>query len=89
MITIIDFFNNAKSPKYMANKTLKDFYEEQKKMPTPADEFVAKLCEVTHRREVTVRGWISGKFRPDINTQIVLAQFLRTDASSLFPPQNC
>ncbi len=80
--------NNAKLVKRMANKTLKDFYEERKNMPTPADEFVAKLCEVTHRREVTVRGWLSGKFRPDINTQIVLAQYLHTDTDSLFPPLN-
>ena len=70
----------------MANKTLKDYYEERKNMPSPADEFVSKLCEVTHRREVTVRGWLSGKFRPDINTQIVLAQYLQTDTDSLFPP---
>ena len=71
----------------MSNKTLKEIYEEQKKLPTPANAFVSKLCEVTHRREITVRGWLSGKYRPDINTQIVLAMHFNTDVDTLFPPQ--
>ena len=72
----------------MINRTLKQIYDEQKKLPTPANAFVSKLCEVTHRSEMTVRSWLMGKYRPDINTQIVLAQFLNTSVESLFPPQN-
>lgn len=72
----------------MTNKTLKEIYEEQKKLPTPAQAFVTKLCEVTHRNEITVRGWLSGKNRPDINTQIVLAYHFKTNVDSLFPPIN-
>ena len=70
----------------MVNKTLREIYEEQKKRPTPATAFVNKLCEVTHRSEMTVRSWLTGKYRPDINTQIVLAQFLDSTVEDLFPP---
>ena len=70
----------------MANKTLIEIYEEQKNMPTPAQAFVTKLCEVAHRNEITVRSWLSGKARPDINTQIGLAMHFRTDVDALFPP---
>ena len=71
----------------MTNKTLKEIYDEQKKLPTPANAFVLKLCGVTHRSEMTVRSWLSGKYRPDINTQIILSQYFDTPVESLFPPQ--
>ena len=72
----------------MTDKTLKEIYEEQKKLPTPANAFIFKLCEVTHRSEMTVRSWLTGKYRPDINTQIVLAHHLKTSVESFFPPLN-
>lgn len=70
----------------MSNKSLRDIYEEKKDLPTPAAVFVEELGKVTHRSEVTVRSWLSGK-RPDINTQIVIAMYLKSDVETLFPPQ--
>lgn len=71
----------------MSNKTLLEIYRERKRMPTPAMNFIKELSEVTHRSEMTVKGWLTGKFRPDINTQIVLAHHLNSDADILFPKE--
>lgn len=71
----------------MISKTLREIYDEQKKLPTPANAFITMLCKVTHRQEMTVRGWLSGKYRPDINTRIIIAQHLKADANALFPPK--
>ena len=71
----------------MSNKTLLEIYKERKSLPTPAMNFIRELSQVTHRSEMTVKGWLTGKFRPDINTQIVLAHHLNSEADILFPGQ--
>ena len=69
----------------MDNKTLTDIYSEIKKRPTPAADFVRELCETTHRSEITVRNWVPGKCRPDINVQKVIALHLHSEVDVLFP----
>ena len=72
----------------MSNKTLLEIYKERKSLPTPAMNFIRELSQVTHRSEMTVKGWLTGKFRPDINTQIVLAHHLNSESDILFPPKS-
>lgn len=69
----------------MDNRTLTDIYNEIKKRPTPAADFVRELCETTHRSEITVRNWVTGKCRPDINVQKVIALHLHSEVDVLFP----
>ena len=82
------FFLVFKKHRTMSNKTLLEIYKERKSLPTPAMNFIRELSQVTHRSEMTVKGWLTGKFRPDINTQIVLAHHLNSEANILFPPKS-
>lgn len=74
--------------KTMSNKTLLEIYKERKELPTPAMNFIHELSAVTTRSVTTVQGWLTGKYRPDINTQRVLAQHFNSEASILFPPKD-
>ena len=74
----------------MIGNTLTEIYNEKKKLPTPAANFIAELCELTHRSKITVIMWVKGRVRPDINTQRIIAMHLKTDVESLFPQkQSC
>lgn len=66
-------------------KTLKELYEEAKRLPSPAQTFVTELAELTCSKEMTVRLWLYGKQRPDALTQRVLAEHFKTSAEALFP----
>ena len=72
----------------MKKRTLVEIYNDRKKRPTPAEQFIIELSDVTHRTSHTVKGWVRGHFRPDINTQIILAKHLNSDVESLFPSNN-
>lgn len=69
----------------MKKKSLVEIYNDTKKLPTPAEQLIKELCNVTHRTSHTVKGWVRGHFRPDINTQIILSQYFGTDRETLFP----
>lgn len=73
--------------KTMCNKTLLEIYKERKVLQSPAMNFVNELSAVTTRSVTTVQGWLTGKYRPDINTQRVLARHFKTEVSILFPPK--
>jgi len=66
-------------------RTFLQFYEIAKAEPAPATAFVRKVAEATHRTEITVRKWLSGKITPDINTQIILERHFNTPKEVLFP----
>jgi len=68
------------------NKTFKELYEQAKQQPTPAAAFVAKVAEITHRTETTVRMWLSGNQAPDELAKSVIAQYFNSDIDTLFPP---
>lgn len=72
----------------MCNKTLLEIYKERKELPSPAMNFIHELSAVTTRSVTTVQGWLTGKYRPDINTQRVLASHFKTDVCILFPPRD-
>jgi hypothetical protein len=37
---------------------------------------------------MSVRNWVVGRNRPDINTQILIAEHMGCDVETLFPPIN-
>ena len=67
------------------NKTFAELYEESKKKPTPAQEFVAEVARITHRSETTVRMWLAGNQVPDALVQSVIADHFGVDMAGLFP----
>jgi hypothetical protein len=72
----------------MSNKTFIELYNESKSKPTPAQEFVSEVARITHRSEMTVRMWLSGKQIPDALVQSVIADHFGVDMAGLFPNSN-
>ena len=66
-----------------AKKTFKELYDEELRKPTAA--FVREVSELTHRSEVTVRMWLSGRQVPDELAQTIIAERYKVDVKSLFP----
>ena len=69
----------------MKEKTFKALYEEQKKIPTAAQIFVAEVAALTKRSEATVRMWLSGQQIPDELVQTIIAKKFNVCINSLFP----
>ncbi len=69
----------------MAKKTFQMLYDEQKKKPTAAQLFISRVAEITHRKEQTVRMWLSGQQTPDELVQGVIAREFGVSAAELFP----
>lgn len=69
----------------MIQKSFIELYQEAKSRPTPAQEFIAEIASLTHRSEMTVRMWISGKQVPDELAQATIAKRYDVDVESLFP----
>lgn len=70
--------------------SLAELYKEKQKEKKiyPARQLVQDLMDATGRSEVTVRMWISGKFRPEPIIVNIIAETLNVDADSLFPNAN-
>ena len=71
----------------MSKKTFKELYEDAKMLPTPAASFIAKVAELTHKTETTVRMWLSGNQQPDELAKSVIAEHFKSDINTLFPPK--
>lgn len=71
----------------MIKKTFKSLYENEKKKPTAAQLFIARVAAITKRSEMTVRMWLSGRQEPDELAKSVIAREFGSDAASLFPPK--
>lgn len=71
--------------KPMSNSSLIDIYNEIKRRPTPAADFIRELCEATNRCEMTVRAWVTGRIIPERNIQLLIAMHLQIDVDVLFP----
>lgn len=71
----------------MSKNKLAEIYYSLKEKPSPAYEFIAGLASATHRSENSVRKWISGEIIPDINTQLIIADYLKMDVRTLFEPK--
>lgn len=68
-----------------AKKTFRELYEEELRKPTAAQRFVKEISELTHRSEVTVRFWLSGRQVPDELAQTIIAEKFNVDVKHLFP----
>ncbi|MDE6007714.1 MAG: helix-turn-helix transcriptional regulator [Muribaculaceae bacterium] len=66
---------------------MKKLYEEKKKaqVESPARAMIKDLAAATGRSELTVRMWISGKFKPEKLICNIIADTLNVDAAYLFP----
>lgn len=65
--------------------SLSDLYKEKMAQPTPARQLINELMAATDRSEITVRMWISGKFKPEPIIQKIIANTLGVDPDGLFP----
>ena len=70
-MTFIDLYNQAKA---------------EEMPPTPAAIFIRLVANLTNRSEITVRTWLSGKYRPDVNVRNILGKYFNIDPDELFPP---
>lgn len=71
----------------MERKTFKEMYEEVKGQPTPARKFIKEVAALTHSHEMTVRMWLTGRQRPDMLAQDVIAKHFNVSVDTLFPKQ--
>lgn len=68
-----------------AKKTFRELYIEELNKPTAAQKFIRDVSELTHRSEVTVRFWLSGRQVPDELAQTIIAKKYNVDVKHLFP----
>lgn len=68
----------------MDQKTLKEYYEEELRKPTPAQTFITRVAQATCRSENTVRMWLSGKQYPNQTATNIIAALLGADPTTLF-----
>ena len=68
----------------MREITLKQMYEELKKAPSPAQQFIKELAALTDRSELTVRLWLSGHHEPEPLIIKIIAEAYDLDPKSLF-----
>ena len=69
----------------MAKKTFQQLYEDEKQKPTAAQLFIAKVAEITHRKDLTVRMWLSGRQTPDELAKSIIAKEFNVSVDDLFP----
>ena len=69
----------------MRNITFKQLYDELPKVVSPKREFVRTVAELTHKKEVSVKMWLSGYHVPDDLTVHTIAEHVGVDPSGLFP----
>ncbi len=68
--------------------SLAELYKEKMAQLSPGRQLIQDLMDATGRSEVTVRLWISGKFKPEPMIQNVIAEKLGLDAEGLFPKKS-
>ena len=71
--------------KISRNISLREVYENKKTEPTPASAFINWLAALTGRSCATVRQWIYGTQRPDVDVQIKISDALNIPVKYLFP----
>lgn len=67
--------------------TFKNAYLEKKKLPTPAQEFVALIASATCRKETTVMQWLCGTQMPNDTVKARISQVLKIPVDELFPEE--
>lgn len=85
-ILIVSLIDKKKEIIMAAKKTFKELYDEERRKPTAAQQFIRDVSELTHRSEVTVRFWLSGRQVPDELAKTIIAEKYGVDPTHLFPP---
>lgn len=67
------------------NSSFVDLYQDAKRQPTAAQQFINEVAALTHKTEITVRNWIAGRQNPDDLAKNVLAEHFHTSTDVLFP----
>lgn len=65
--------------------TFRSLYEAEKKKPTAAQAFIAKVAALTEAGEATVRMWLTGRTSPDRLAQRTIAEYFGMSIEQLFP----
>lgn len=63
--------------------TFKQIYLRVKEKPTPCQDFIREVAEVTRKSECTVRTWLGGT-EPDPLTKKVLSDYFNVPEDELF-----
>jgi len=71
----------------MKTLSFKARYELAKHQPTPREQFINKIAEITHRSPATVIKWVMGLSKPDINTKRILSKYFKAPVEELFPEE--
>ncbi len=65
----------------------REYYQEEKKKPSPAKQFIHRIASLTKCDEKTVKFWISGTQKPSMPLRKIIAQHFGVDTNVLFPPE--
>lgn len=68
----------------MEQKNLKEIYNSVPKVITPKKAFRMDLCNLTGKREQTIKGWLSGTQVPKRHHVELLAEHFGVDPDTLF-----
>lgn len=69
----------------MKTISFKELYSERLEKPTPAQEFIVEVAQVTKKSIYTVKQWLTGRYSPDKLTRDAIANHFNCDPDSLFP----
>lgn len=66
-------------------RSLTKIYKALLKIPSPAAQFVAWLCEITGRSESSVRKWLAGTVQPEEHIKEKISKKTDIPVAELFP----
>lgn len=69
----------------MCQSSLIELYRAAKDKPTPCEQFINEVAELTNRSKSTVQKWVIGIAVPDINVRLMLSKHFSTPVEILFP----
>lgn len=66
-------------------QTFIQLYQNAKGKPTPCEEFVNEVAQLTGRSVSTVKKWGIGFAVPEINVRVMLSKHFKIPVNELFP----
>lgn len=77
--------NLVTRPYKLCIMTFKEAYLEKKNLPTPGQEFIARIASATCRKVSTVQQWLSGIQNPSEEAKTRISEVLGFPVNELFP----
>lgn len=68
--------------------TFVERFQRTKLAPTPSQQFILEICNITGAAENTVRMWICGAQVPSLPSRKLIALHFNTSVEALFPGAN-